>query len=75
VRHDYHRHALAFQDLKRAHERLIALVVEVRVRLVQHHETRRAVQGTGERDALALPRRERLPRFADLGVVALGGRG
>ena len=71
VRDDDDGHAVGLQDLERAHQRLLAFVVEVGVRLVEHHQARLAVQRARERDALALAGRERLPGFADLGVVAL----
>ena len=53
-------------------QRLLAFVVEVGIRLVEHHQPRLAVERARERDALPLAGRKRLAGFADLGVVALG---
>ena len=63
VRHDDDDAAVGLDLADRVHQRLAALAVEVRVRLVEHHERRVAVERAGERDALALaagePRRRR----------------
>ena len=53
-------------------EGLLALAVEIRIRLVQHDQERIAIERAGQRDALPLAGREHGPAFADLGLVALG---
>ena len=55
-----------------ARQRLLALGVEVRVRLVQHHQERIAVERAGEGDALPLAGRERQPGVAEPRIVAVG---
>jgi hypothetical protein len=69
---DEQRHALFLQAAHRVEKRLLALLVEVGVRLVQDHQLRVAVERARERDALALARRERLARLAHFRVVAFG---
>ena len=52
-------------------QRLLALAVQVGVRLVQHHQERLAVERAGQPDPLALAGRQHRPALADLGLVAL----
>ena len=54
-----------------AGQRLLALAVEIGVRLVEHDQERVAVERAGQRDALALAGRKRRAALADLGLVAL----
>ena len=51
--------------------RALAFGVEVGIGLVEHHQEGIAVERASQRDALALPGRERRSAFADLGVVAV----
>ena len=53
-------------------QRLVALGVEVGIRLVEHDQERIAVERARERDALRLPGRQRGAALADLGLVASG---
>ena len=57
--------------MDRLGQRLLALGVEVGVRLVQHHQERIAIERPGKRNALALPGRQRRAALADLGLVAV----
>ena len=50
---------------------LVAGAVEAGIGLVEHDQERVAVEGAGERDALALAAREGGAAFADAGVVAV----
>ena len=52
-------------------QRLVAFGVEIGIRLVEHDQERIAIERARERDALALPGRQRAAVFADLGVVAV----
>ena len=47
-----------------AFKRFITLRIQVRVRLVKHHQTRAAIHRLGQRNELALPAREQLPGLA-----------
>ncbi len=64
--------AAAAHGQHRLGERALSFDVEAGVGLVEHHQKRRAIERTRERDALALPRRERDAVGADLGAVARG---
>src|SRR5579883_30151 len=54
----------------RLQQRLLAVEIEARIRLVEDDEARTPVEGAGEADALALAAREAQPRLADLAVIA-----
>ena len=62
--------ARLLQAAQRGDQRLLAFLVEIRVRLVEHDEARIAVERSRERDALPLAGGEQRPTLAHLGVVA-----
>ena len=68
--HDDRRPAPLLVSLDRAGERHGADRIQVGVGLVQHHHHGRAVEGAGQRDALALPAGERGAARRDPKVVA-----
>ena len=55
-----------------AAERLVALRVEIRVRLIEHDQERIAIERPRQRNALGLTGRKRAAAFADLGLIAFG---
>ena len=72
MRDDHDDSAARANALDGAGQRLVALGVEVGVRLVEHHEEGIAKQRARQTDALALARRQACAVVADVGVVALG---
>ena len=71
VRDDDRDAAARAHTADRTGQRLARRRVEVRVRLVEHDQERVAVEGAGQRDALALAAGQRGAAVADLGVVAV----
>ena len=71
VRHHDHDGAALARAAHRTRQRLVALAVEIGVRLVEHDQERIAVERARQRHALGLAGRERRALLADLGVVAL----
>ena len=71
VRHHDHDGAALARAAHRAGQRLVALAVEIGVRLVEHDQEGIAVERPRQRHALRLPGRKRGALLADLGVVAL----
>ncbi len=67
--HDHDAAARAYFH-NRLGQRLVALGVEVGIRLVEHHEERIAIERARERDALALAGREHRTALPDLRVIA-----
>ena len=68
---DHHRRAVPCLERRhRLAQRLRARRVQMRVRFIENHHHRIAVEGAGEPDALALPPRERGAARRDLEVVA-----
>jgi len=54
----------------RARQRLLALAIQIGIRLVEHDQEWIAVKRARERDALALSGRQGRSTLADIGVVA-----
>src|SRR5215207_5891031 len=50
---------------------LFTSAIQVRIGLIQNDQERLAVEGASERNALALPTRERHPTLADASLVSL----
>ena len=71
MRHHHHDGATFTRRANRTRQRLVALGVEVGIRLVEHDQERIAVQRPRQRDPLRLAGRQRRALLADLGVVAL----
>ena len=67
-----HRAALLFHLHHGLHQGGLAQIIQVGVRFIQHQQGWRAVERTGQTDALALAAREHAAGLADGGVIALG---
>ena len=72
VAHHDHGDAARLEIRERCEECGLAGDVEVRVRLIEHDDSRIAIQRARERDALALASRQHRAAVADLRVVAVG---
>ena len=71
VRNHHHDGAAFARGAHRPRQRLIALGIEIGVRLVEHDQERIAVERPRQRHALRLAGRKRGALLADLGVVAV----
>ena len=70
MRHHDHDAAARAHAQDRLRQRLVAVGIEIGIRLVQHDQERIAIERARQRDALALAGRKHGAGFADLGVVA-----
>ncbi len=69
---DHDRGAMQLRSGDRAAQRVFAVAIERRVRLIEYEDARLSIERPSECDALRLPGRKLVPVAFDAGVVTIG---